>query len=53
MKISSQLANNFYYCSVEIGVFLDQELFTLRAQRLRAVSSLLIDTICALCVLCG
>jgi len=33
MKISSQLANNFDYCSTEIGVFLDQELFTLRPQR--------------------
>ena len=35
MKISSQLANNFDYCSTEIGLFLDQELFTLRARRLR------------------
>jgi hypothetical protein len=35
MKISSQLANNFDYCSTEIEVLLDQELFTLRPQHLR------------------
>src|SRR6476660_8682309 len=35
MKISSQLANNFDYCSAEIGVFLNRQLFTLRPQRLR------------------
>jgi hypothetical protein len=34
MKISSQLANNFDYCSAEFGVFLDQELFTPCPQRL-------------------
>jgi len=27
MKISSQLANNFDYCSAEIGEFFNQELF--------------------------
>ena len=39
MKISSQLANNFDYCSTEIGVFLNKELFTLRPQRLSGESS--------------
>jgi len=32
MKISSQLANNFDYCSAEIGEFFNQELFTPRPE---------------------
>jgi hypothetical protein len=32
MKISSQLANNFDYCSTEIGMFLYQKLSSLRPQ---------------------
>jgi hypothetical protein len=32
MKISSQLANNFDYCSAEIGEFINQELFTPRPE---------------------
>jgi hypothetical protein len=37
MKISSQLANNFDYCSAEFEIFPSEKLFTLRAQRLRGV----------------
>jgi hypothetical protein len=33
-SISSQLANNFDYCSAEFGKFLSQKLFTPRPQRL-------------------
>ncbi len=39
MKISSQLANNFDYCSAEIGEFFNQELFTLHPLRLRGAIS--------------
>jgi hypothetical protein len=39
MKISSQLANNFDYCSAEIGEFFNQELFTPRPPRLRGAIS--------------
>src|SRR4029434_4514805 len=39
MKISSQLANNFDYCSAEIGVFFDEEIFSRRPPRLSGVIS--------------
>ena len=39
MKISSQLANNFDYCSAEIGEFLIKNFFTLRSPRLRGAIS--------------
>ena len=38
-SISSQLANNFDYSSAEFGNFLNQELFTPRAPRLRGAIS--------------
>ena len=39
MKISSQLANNFDYCSAEFGEFLVKNSFTLRPPRLRGAIS--------------
>jgi hypothetical protein len=39
MKISSQLANNFDYCSAEIREFVNQKLFTPRPLRLRGAIS--------------
>ena len=39
MKISSQLANNFDYCSAEIGVSRNQKFFTPRPPRLRGAIS--------------